>query len=571
MAFLWTPPGRRLKMPEIHLVYSDGRTQKISLSDEEYRLGRDSDNDIVLDDEGVSRHHAKIEKKKNHFFIVDLDSANGTIVNGKKRNKVKLKHEDLIIIGRIQLEFRTEEKPDTVPPEAQEPAPEIEEGLEQTQVIKSSQVDSCEVTETLLIPSEPLKKTKPSQKKGVSEDVPPSASMEEILLSLKRTNRVLFVLYEISRQMNTLRDFHELLKKIMDLVFQVIDADYGFVVLTDEKNKKDLTPAVVKFKDPRLQEKEQIKPSRTIINRIIQDRVALLTSDVMTDPRLGPAESLVSQKIRSAIGVPLWEKENIIGVIQLHSIRPGIPFAEDDLELLKAIGCQMAMVIEQARLNEKLREEEQLVNVLERFHSPQVIDMILRSSKSKQDQFMEPKDMTTTILFADIKGFSTFSERMAPREVNRILNQYFSRMTDIIFDYGGTLDKYLGDGLMAIFSAPLEKKDDAERAIQAAKIIRDEIKVMFSEGETDVKFDMRFGINTGRVVAGQLGSPKRMDYTVIGDAVNTASRLQTIATPNKIYIGEETYKLVKNKFKTKKLGPRKLKGKQKEIIVYEVL
>jgi len=229
------------------------------------------------------------------------------------------------------------------------------------------------------------------------------------------------------------------------------------------------------------------------------------------------------------------------------------------------------MVIEQASLNEKLREEEQLVNFLERFHSPQVIDMIFRSSKSKQDQFMEPKDLTTTILFTDIKGFSAFAERMAPREVNRILNQYFSRMTDIIFEYGGTLDKYLGDGLMAIFGAPIEKADDAERAIQAAKRIRDEIKIMFSEGGIDVKFDMRFGINTGRVVAGQLGSSKRMDYTVIGDAVNTASRLQAIAMPNKIYIGEETYNLVKDKIKANKLGSKKLKGKRKEIIVYEVL
>jgi len=170
--------------------------------------------------------------------------------------------------------------------------------LEQTQVIKSSQVDSCETaTESLLALSKSLEEIKPSRGTGITEEAAPSPSMKEILFSLKRTNRVLYVLYEISRQMNTLRNFNALLEKIMDLVFQVIDADYGFVVLTDKQEDKDLTPAVVKFKDPRLQKNEQLKPSRTIINRIIQDRVALLTSDVTTDPRLGPTESLVSQKI----------------------------------------------------------------------------------------------------------------------------------------------------------------------------------------------------------------------------------------------------------------------------------
>jgi len=559
-------------VPEIQIVHKFGRIQNIFLSEEETFIGRDSDNNIVIDDEGVSRRHAKIEQKKDHYYLVDLGSWNGTIVNGKKRKKVRLKDKDLIIIGRSRLLFKAGEKPETSPSEILELSPEIEEDQQPLQIVKSSEVNGYVVaTQTLLVPSPSLEIPKPDRRYGDTERMDSSSSMTEVLHSLKRTNGVLFVLYEISRQMNTIHDFKELLEKIMDLVFQVVDADYGFVVLTDKKKDDDLSPAVVKFRDESLSKKEQIRPSRTIINRILKDRVALLTSDVISDPRLGPTESLLEQEVRSAICVPLWKKDEIIGVIQLHSVRPDRPFTEDDLELLKTIGCQMAMVIEQANLNEKLREEEQLINCLERFHSPQVIDMILRSSKKEQDRFMEPKDLTATILFSDITGFSTFAERITPREVNRILNQYFSRMTDIIFEYGGTLDKYLGDGLMAIFGAPIEREDDAERAIQAAKKIRDEVKIMFKRGESDAELCMRFGINTGRVVAGQLGSLKRMDYTVIGDAVNTASRLQSITEPNKIYISEETFKLVKNKFKVNKLGPQKLKGKRKEITVFEVL
>jgi adenylate cyclase len=124
---------------------------------------------------------------------------------------------------------------------------------------------------------------------------------------------------------------------------------------------------------------------------------------------------------------------------------------------------------------------------------------------------------------------------------------------------------------MAVFGAPLEKKDDAKRAVQAALDIRKGFLEMMEKPDTNVKFDIRIGVNTGRVVAGNIGSPRRLDYTVIGDPVNTASRLESIAQPNQILIGEETYKQVKGKFKTKKIGPTKLKGKSEEILVYEVL
>ena len=210
--------------------------------------------------------------------------------------------------------------------------------------------------------------------------------------------------------------FGELLNKIMDLIFVVIDADHGFLILTGERDREELIPVVVKSREDQPGEQESLKASRTIINRVIRDGVALLTSNAMTDSRLDHAKSLLLQQIRSAICVPLWRKDKIIGVIQLESVRLDNQFAQGDLELLKAIGSQMAMVIEQASLNEQIREEERMRNRLERFHSPQVIDMILKGGQETLDDMMEPKDVTATILFADINGFTLWQSECPPEK-----------------------------------------------------------------------------------------------------------------------------------------------------------
>jgi adenylate cyclase len=291
----------------------------------------------------------------------------------------------------------------------------------------------------------------------------------------------------------------------------------------------------------------------------------------MTDSRLDHAKSVMMKQIRSAICVPLWKKDRIIGVIQLESVRLDNQFAQDDLELLKAIGSQMAMVIEQASLNKQIREEERIRDRLERFHSPQIIEMILRGGQETLDQMMEPKDLTATVLFADINGFTRLAEQLPPREVNMVLNAFFSQTTDIIFKYDGTLDKFMGDALMAVFGAPMEKRDDPERAVLAAQEMMKSLQAMMKQTDSGKRFSIRIGINTGRVVAGNIGSPKRMDYTVIGDAVNVASRLESIADPNQILIGEETYHRVKDQFPIRSVGLRKVKGRTAEIMVHEVM
>ena len=231
-----------------------------------------------------------------------------------------------------------------------------------------------------------------------------------------------------------------------------------------------------------------------------------------------------------------------------------------------------SLIIKQNDFNEQIREEEILRNRLERFLSPQVTEIIVTGSQETIDNVMEAKELTATMLFTDIIGFTRLVEQIPLRETNMILNQYLSTMTDIIFSYDGTLDKYIGDGLMAVFGAPIEREDDAERAILAAKEMREKLsKMMAEEGAHRKKLDIRIGINTGRVVAGSIGSPRRMDYTVIGDPVNIASILRSIAEPSQILIGEDTYRAVKGKFKIRKIGPKKVKEKSVEIMVYEIV
>ena len=558
------------KYPLLHITDPDGKVHDHLLTDEEVTIGRGDNNVLVFFDHKVSRNHAKIEKKGKNYFVADLGSFNGTRVNQEFIKSVELKHGDDIRVGKASLVFQSQKGEVPSREEKQSFAKDDEYKEWQHQTIAISSQDCTQIdSRTLLI----TPKTKP-RSKDRSIPVFPHKGKQQVqdqseLSRLERMNKVLFVLYEISRHMNIIHNFKELLEKIMDLIFMVIDADYGFLILIDETGEGDFVPVVDKFKDDR--KKGKIRASRTLCKKVVDDRVALLTSNAMADARFSPTESLVNQNIRSAMCVPLWQKEKIIGAIQLDSTRLGNQFTQDDLELLKAIGCQMSMVLEQANLNKKIREEEKMRSRLERYHSPQVINMILKSAKGSKDDLLEAKDVSVTILFTDIVGFTRLSERLNPLDVNMLLNQYFSRMTDIIFEYEGTLDKYVGDRLMAVFGAPLEKDDDAERAIRAALKMRKELAEMMKYESPDKRFDVRLGMNTGHVVAGNIGSPKRMDYTVIGDSVNIASRLESSAEPNQILIGEETHRHVKGKFKTQKVGAKTLRGKSESVMVYEVL
>jgi adenylate cyclase len=551
-------------MPSIHVISKEGGIYDYHIFKEEITIGRGKENDIALKDSTISRNHAKITKSGNEYRLIDLGSFNGTLINGKPVQNAILRDKDQIRIGLTKLIFSAKKQSSASYADSQILFSEANGESDDQHIIKSRPLADFKKPEELLIRD--IGRKSPSIGNNVEDYI-----SQEGVSTLERSNKVLFVLYEISKQLNAIGDFDELLKKIMDLIFMVIDADYGFLILTGEKSKDNLVPVVVKIKNDKIREKGELRASRTIVNKVIRDKVSLMTSNAMMDSRLDHGKSLFLQQVRSAMCVPLWKKDTIIGVIQLGSVRMDNHFDQDDLQLLQTIGSQMAMVIEQASLNEHIREEERLRNRLERFHSPQVIEMIIKSGQDTKDNIMEPKDLTATILFADIIGFTHLSEKMPPRDINMILNRFFSRMTDIIFEFGGTLDKYIGDALMAVFGAPMEKDGDTERAVQAALKMRRELAAMMDSTAADSRFDIRIGINTGRVVAGNIGSPRRMDYTVIGDPVNIAQRLESIAQPNQILIGQETYNHVRDRFRIEKVGEKHVKGRAKEVIAYEVI
>jgi len=208
------------------------------------------------------------------------------------------------------------------------------------------------------------------------------------------------------------------------------------------------------------------------------------------------------------------------------------------------------------------KEKKWLSSVFGKYVSSQVAKEIME--KGADALKLKGHKKTVTILFADIRGFTAMSEKLPPEKVVSFLNKYLSKMTNIIFQHGGTLDKYVGDEIMATYNVPLDQKDHALAAVKTAMQMQKTIKKMG-------KLHYGIGINTGKAIVGNIGSEKRLDYTVIGDSVNLASRLCSACPKDYIFISESTYSLVKDKIKTKPAGKIKVKGKAKPIAVYEVL
>jgi adenylate cyclase len=513
-------------------------------------IGRSPECNVVLKDFGISRQHAKIIVDEEGARIVDLKSKNGTQVNGVPVVEAPLKDSDRILLGKFQLTFSKSLEGKVVLDEAK---PLSEEA--------GTIIRSVGELSKLLAPTDTAGATALAERRA-------PADVQEI----EKSNRILKVLTKFSRDLIATRPVEDVLQQVMDIVFDHVPADRGFLMLHEDGSDK-LVPMVVKHRStPSSGDQARISISKTIADRVIKDRVSILTSDALVDPRFGAGDSIRFHGIRSAMCAPLWNKEQVIGIVHVDSPMLTNCFNLNDLDLLTALANYAAVAVERARLNAKIVAEEKKRERLGRFLSPQVAARIIATSESQSAALGVPEEREVTVLFADIVGFTPMAESMSPPAVALVLNDYLSRMTDVIFKYEGTLDKFIGDAIMAVFGAPLDMPDHASRAIKTALEMRERLDEFNAERKEGPHLKIRIGINSGKAVAGEIGSINKKEYTVLGDTVNIASRLESsVATPMTIVIGENTQALIKDEFDCRSLGAKELKGKEKVVAAYEVL
>jgi adenylate cyclase len=371
-------------------------------------------------------------------------------------------------------------------------------------------------------------------------------------------------MYAISLRLSQVLDYHELLDLVVEEVLRLVPAQRGILML---RKDGELVPMIV-FPPGH----EEVTISSSIVRKALESGEAVLTRDARLD--FGGSESVISANIRSAICVPLLLQSTALGVLMLDS--PGKDkFGERDRDIVATLASQAAVAIERVRLTNELRQQEQMRQNLERFLSPNVANALSRYV-SQHGKLWEAEEQEVTVLFADVKGFTALSERMSPLEVQDLLNEYLHEMTDVIFKYRGTVDKYIGDGIMAVFGAPRlpdepENLQHALDAVSAALEMQKAQRRLLEKLDEHKHFTIRIGVNTGLACTGFFGTRHRLEYTAIGDTVNTASRLESAAEPGSVFIGEQTHESIGDAFVVQEIGELQLKGKEQRVRAYKVM
>jgi PAS domain S-box-containing protein len=516
------------------------------------------------------------------------------------------------------------------------------------------------------------------------------AGVSEILIPFEQRYSHLQALAGIGQVVNSTLEVDEVLQIVMDTIVRLMGAERGFLMLRDERG--EMTIRIARNWEQEAVNQNEFAISRTVIQRVIDEGEAVLTTNAREDPRFGGQESIIAFNLRSILCVPLKVKSELIGVIYTDNrIRTGI-FSESDRDLLLSFADQAAVAIENARLFSSLkrtleevtelknlmgdvfasivsgvitadvqdqillcnraaasilglasaeivgrkieeilptlandilphldtvRKSEQPIvgleisynlpergivdwrfnlsplkdadqktqgvaivlddmteqkkleaqrGLLQRMVSPAVLDQIDPNSLQ-----IGGKRADITILFADIRSFTTYSEKHTPEDLVTVLNCYLAAAAEAVLANEGTVDKFLGDAVMAWFNAPLPQPDHTLRAVKSALAIRDAVNALHEQLPEEAHLDFGVGIHYGEAVLGLIGTEKRLEYTAISDSVNTAKRIQENAAKNQILISREAYDRVRDQVEARPFAPLTVKGKTQPIEAYEVL
>jgi adenylate cyclase len=528
-----------------------GQLFDVDLTQDETKIGRAAHrNEIVLDDGQVSREHALIRRIGRSYMIVDLGSANGTFFAGQRVKERILNNDDVFAISKFTFTFKDQS---------------------QSLAVK---FDSEKIGNTVLLrkPEQVLAALPQLDKASISVADLSSKTLLDDIERLRKKADTLSRLYELNEVLSSVFGLEEIFKKVAEMIFRLTPAD-RFLVLLKDRLTGELTPMTAEFRRRSgTQTGQEISVSKTVLDRVLGERVSLLSFDAQGDARLASAKSIIMQNIHSVMCAPLLSKSEILGVIYVDCQQVMQVFGEDDLDFLNAVAGGTSIAVDNAMTHKQLVKEELARAAYGRFMPKHVVDEILANPGTLS---LGGSNKEVTMLFSDVRGFTNMSETLPPETVVQILNEYFSDMSPIVFEHHGLLDKYMGDGLMALFGVPYPSEDSASDAVSAAIDMQRRMEAVNRElkaiGLDEIAIGI--GVNTGMVTVGYIGSEERTDYTAIGDAVNLAARLEKQAEGGQIVISHATMKAIGDRFPVQPCGcgEVRVKGKREPVQIYEVI
>jgi len=537
-------------MPDADKLVSTAVDQAIDLKPgQTLVVGRAVTSDVPIFDPTISRAHAQITAQDGGVHVTDLGSSNGTFLNGSRITEAVATPNDVVTFGKVAFYVREPAKPSPAP-QPQPPAG----GAAPKPSASATIVRHVPVGEEAGIISGRVPRVTGTAAKP--EEAAPDVEVAKRAKGLQ-------VLLEVSKALSRQQDVDKLLQQIADFSFQVMAVDRVSVQLG--ATTETLVPRVFKSRLEAFPSAAKV-PS-TILGPVMQERVALLIDNVAEDAKYKGKTSM-TQAVRSAMGAPLLTSDgSSLGVLYVDSLTAKSAYSADDLDFLVGFASVASAAIENSQLSQRVQREALVLSNFQRYFSP---DLAKSIAEHGEEVKLGGAKRDVVILFSDIRGFTSMSEKMEPDDVAHLLRDYFTEMVEIIFRHGGTLDKFIGDAIMALWGAPLSGEDDAGKAMLAAIDMQRALVPLNEHWRAGGKpsIEIGIGINCGQVFAGNIGSEQRLEYTVLGDAVNTASRLCSNAARGEIMISEPFFKRLKAPPTVEPRDPIKVKGKEQPVPIY---
>jgi adenylate cyclase len=359
------------------------------------------------------------------------------------------------------------------------------------------------------------------------------------------------LMYQISERLNTVMNLNDCLEEVASLMKQAMGADKCKVILQEQFDTM-----------------EELGFPSTIAKSAINEKSSVVIPDMAQSDIQQDSDSATLLHIKSALCVPIMAENDVIGLIYMYKSSPEArPFTHTDLQVAIAISHQAALTIQRVNLLNKVQQETSLRQMFQRFVSPQEVDYVLRDY-DLHGTLPGLKERKISVLIADITDSTGLAETMGAKEFGKLINKYYLEMTNIIFKHGGVV-RYLGDGVISVFGMSDEESNHNLNAVQTGISILEQMKNLADEFDRPVF--LRLSVKTGRAVVGYVGTSQRVEFTVLGDLVNVAHGMLQHAKPNRLLVGEDTYKRNADLFNMKKLDPITVKGRKRPVKIFEVL